>query len=788
MAVARIKQIKRIGSYRVFQNWSPAGTVPGFQRANVIYGTNGSGKSTLGSLLLDCVEGVAPSTLGLQLEVVENGRTSIITEAPDEFWTRVHVFNRDYVNSNLRFDDATGPSSDSLLTLGDINVANEAELAEKQERREKAKEELRDAKDGHRTTQNQVENRLSAVASTIVTELQLSGVQRYRATNVYNKANVRTRLAGDRGELADASTDISADIARANASPMQPVVLGTAPDLSGKDALQSARALLATEVAVKVIEELRGHGDRSAWVQEGISLHVELDHCLFCGEPLTDARRHALTAHFDDALQRMQADIDELVDALEGSARAIQHYASQIPEARDFYSDLVESLNQARDSLRIECETYMSDAQAIVNQLKAKRSNPFQLPDIDPSVKLTAPSISELKDVVDAQRTRYDAHNAEVDQAATRVELARITEFSSEYDAMIAEIASKATVIEGLEGEIDNLDSRITTLKDVTADPVPKAEELTTNVARLLGRSELRFKTVTDGLHYSIERDGLPATHLSEGERTAIALLHFLASVHKDVLSGDEPILIIDDPVSSLDHEILFGASAFLWAGLMRDSHIGQFFLLTHNFELFRQWISQLERAPRAETPDGYTIFELRMRYETVSNASPKRVPRLEAWNSKLSNQLKSQYHFWFSRVAQTLIDASPDLGLAERMELLALAPNAARRMMEGFLSFRYPEHIGSFHKSMGAVLEKVDDEALRNQVERYLHAYSHNEEGDISAMLDPSEATVVFRSLFSLMKAIDSDHVSGMCTALKIDETLLLTVPAGSATVAPST
>ena len=778
MAIARIKRIKKISDYRAFKSWVGDGSTPEFRRANVIYGTNGSGKSTLASLMRECFEKTATSAIGLQVEIEENGQTSNVTESSVDLWQRVRVFNRDYVDQNLRFDDVEGPSPGSLLTLGKVNVDNEKELAEKKERRDTAKSELVVARREHSAAESQIQTRQSAVAGTIVSELQRSELPRFRGTNVYTRANVKSRLIGDRSILSEASTDISADIARATALPMQPFVLAPAPNLAGDDALDRVRQLLSTEIAATAIESLRGHGDRSVWVQQGIGLHEGLSECLLCGQPLTEERRHELTAHFDEALQKLQLSIDNQITELQSASTASKSFLSGFPEDRDIYAEFVEDLKTAHNGYETSQQQYESAIDQLIKLLRAKRDNPFPSPALSIDFALLAPSAEEIDAMVTSHKVRSDAHGIEVDQAATKVELARISEFSSEYDLATSNIAKKTQVISDLETELKDLDDRITTLENVTADPVPKAEELTRNVARLLGRTELTFRATSDGMHYKIERFGRSATNLSEGERTAISLLHFLASVHSDVLSGDEPILVIDDPVSSLDHEILFGASSFLWANLVPATHIGQFFLLTHNFELFRQWIVQMERAPKSEVPDGYTIFELRMKYYESAPGELRRVPRLEPWNSKLSNQLRSQYHFWFYRVARTLLEATPDIGLAERMELLALAPNAARRMLEGFLSFRYPQHIASFHKAMGEVLTKIDDQALRNRVERYLHAYSHNEEGDISAMLDPSEATTIFRSLFVLMKAVDSEHVTAMCQALEIDESKILQEP----------
>lgn len=107
----------------------------------------------------------------------------------------------------------------------------------------------------------------------------------------------------------------------------------------------------------------------------------------------------------------------------------------------------------------------------------------------------------------------------------------------------------------------------------------------------------------------------------------------------------------------------------------------------------------------------------------------------------------------------------------------LALIPNAARRMLEGFLSFRCPGKMGSFHVALEEVMNGVEnlDSSVRTRVEKYLHTYSHFDGGNISQPLRLNEATTVLRSLFLLMHRVDRDHVSSMCKALDIEEHRLL-------------
>jgi wobble nucleotide-excising tRNase len=110
---------------------------------------------------------------------------------------------------------------------------------------------------------------------------------------------------------------------------------------------------------------------------------------------------------------------------------------------------------------------------------------------------------------------------------------------------------------------------------------------------RYLGHSELQLSVEETG--YAITRAGVRAEGLSEGERTAIALLYFLKSLEDRDFDLAHGVVVLDDPVSSLDQNALFAAFGFLRA---RTQPAGQLFILTHSFLLFRltrEWFSHLK-------------------------------------------------------------------------------------------------------------------------------------------------------------------------------------------------
>jgi wobble nucleotide-excising tRNase len=140
------------------------------------------------------------------------------------------------------------------------------------------------------------------------------------------------------------------------------------------------------------------------------------------------------------------------------------------------------------------------------------------------------------------------------------------------------------------------------------------AKELT----RILGRSELSFALLPDGKHYRVTRNGKSARDLSTGERTAIALIHFLENVKTSVVRSGKAIVVIDDPVSSLDSGVAMGISTYISSEAVSKDHIEQVFLLTHNFELFRQWDIQIDGLPGKRGPTNKKGFSSNC-YELVA-------------------------------------------------------------------------------------------------------------------------------------------------------------------------
>ena len=445
-----------------------------------------------------------------------------------------------------------------------------------------------------------------------------------------------------------------------------------------------------------------------------------------------------------------------------------------------------EELQNSHTIYESEHNTYAETIHSIVLALKEKRENPFGTPKLSSNLTLTAPAIGSIKSVVDKHQEKINLHDTEAAKAAQRVEYFHIANFLDEYAKLKKDLEALKEEQNSQKTDLEDLDREIAILESVDGDPAPGANELTNGLCGLLGRNELTFST-QDSKHYVIKRAGAPATHLSEGEQTAIALLYFLSSVRENKIAGDPPIVVIDDPVSSLDHGILFGASAHIWSELVVNTYASQVFLLTHNFEFFRQWLIQMEAVPKSRREGGYKAYRVCAHVD----GHGCRKPKLEVWklDDDRRKRLRSQYHFFFDQVATCLKEYDKDFDSMAQMEAAALVPNTARKLLEGFLSFRTPANMGKLHNSVRAALDAHPglDDSVRTMVVRYAHANSHLEEADPTKPLEPSESVPFLHALFTFMDHVDSEHFTSMCQALGHDPEVLLGTSSSTAEEAPA-
>lgn len=164
------------------------------------------------------------------------------------------------------------------------------------------------------------------------------------------------------------------------------------------------------------------------------------------------------------------------------------------------------------------------------------------------------------------------------------------------HDDKVKELQAK---YKALSGEINDLSTQTINTK-ATVDSI--------NVHLAVSGFEgfhLREKEGVKGVYEVIREDGTIAVNLSEGERNFIAFLYFYHVVRgsqTEIESGKDKVVVIDDPVSSMDSSALFivsslvremigvcGNNVVLEKREFEGNYIKQLFVLTHNAFFHRE-------------------------------------------------------------------------------------------------------------------------------------------------------------------------------------------------------
>jgi len=733
--VAKITMIRGLGVFRSF-DWPE--DLPEFGRYNLIYGWNWSGKTLISRIFAGLQKGQQPKCedIGIKLSSGEQIRGREFSDAPVK--VNVRVFNRDFIDENVyKSGDSIRPiyviaerAKDKQQELdGILKRINEVVIEKKSKEREQS------------SLEQQLNQMCSEGAKLVREVLNIPGRQ-------YERDEFRRDLeleGGDRQHLLDqkekqlVETVIRAE-PRRKLDTLSFAFLSTAPLFT------EAKELCGRSVVAAAIEELQQRPDVNVWVEQGLKLHRELATrmCLFCNQVLPNERLKALEAHFSEAYRELMQSIEKIVRRInsvreEVKALRLPDVDILYPDLRDRYKDMQRGFGDVRQGL-------LETLDALEKVLKDKRNNPFQnLGALVPSLVIGDEAIVAINEVLAEHNRKVDNHGQEIEKARQRLKNHIVAEKIEDYRSLKAKLETTKADLSLLQQEADSLDVRRLALeRDLVGHRRP-AEELNKELASYLGHNELQFEVKETG--YIVVREKRPAESLSEGEKTAIAFLYFLKTLEDKDFDITDGIVVVDDPVSSLDSNALYHAFGFMKSRIMNAR---QLFVLTHNFLFFRQVRNWFTNLPKKEKKD------VRYYMLDVTKDDTERSSRIKELDPLLKNY-SSEYHYLFSLVYK----ASKAVSTASSLEQYHYLPNVARRLMEAFLEFRVPGTESIYKR-----LENVNfDPAKKNRIIRFCDTHSHCKLID-EIEQDPlilGEGYAIAKDIMDLVNKVDPDHFGQM-------------------------
>ncbi len=748
MTVTRITRMRDCG---VFRDFSWPSDLSDFGRYNLIYGWNGSGKTTL-SRLFRALENKTPlpageATVTIGGQEVRSGDFSQVSLC-------VRVFNRDFVRESVF--PASGDVA-PIFILGKQNVEKQREVESLKVRREASQGMLTTERQKKSSAENARDRFCIDQAKVIKDTLRSSGRSAY---NNYDKG-IFAKRAGEMATAGDAASHRLDDDTRGKLLAQHKATLKAKlqtityqfPDLQ-KLSDETSQLLSATVVS-SAIAVLKDDAPLASWVHQGLSHHRErhADKCLFCTQPMPKDRLAALEAHFSTEYEEFLGKIDQKVNDIQALTDASN---LALPNPAQIYDDLVTEYGAAKSATEAELQRVKQSLNMLATTLSEKRSRPFEVMRLNETVvQPDATAIDSINEVIGKHNQASDDFQGRIDSARQRLEAdsvaSNIDRFIELRDA--AQTAEQA--VEAASAEVERITGEIARLEREIVDHRQPAEELNQELHSYLGHDELRLETKDAG--YAINRRDVRAEALSEGETTAIALLYFLKSLQDRRVDLSKTVVVLDDPVSSLDANALYSAFGFI-RGRTQDA--AQLIILTHNFTFFRQvrnWFHHLKGQKKkhiGQRPARFYMLDCI--HKTDGRHASLR------WLDRLLERFESEYHYLFSYV-HTMATATTPPSLEESYAL----PNLSRRLLEAFLAFRQPQMSGELWQKLKLL---AFDETKKIRIIRFLHTHSHNSalgepEHDLSLL---SEAQAILKDLLELMKAEDGAHYSAMETLVQ--------------------
>ena len=345
----------------------------------------------------------------------------------------------------------------------------------------------------------------------------------------------------------------------------------------------------------KLIQTLN-NGD---WVNRGRQYVTENDVCPFCQkQTIDDSFRQQLEAFFS-------GEYDECVRHI---GQLIYNYTIHTQSLIAAFGKIAEDTNKCAIG-KLDKEKFSERAQLLDAIFKRncagiaeKKGEPGKII----TIEYTADLIAELTAIVVAANRTINEHNQMV--ANFRNEYKKLVDdvwdyFMDQQDALISGYLSddqaSAKALAGMQKKLISLKKELDQLKFEIAEAgknvtsvQPTVDEINRSLTAYGFNNFYIAPSPQNANMYQIKRpDGTLASNtLSEGEETFITFLYYLqlakGSANAATVSNRK-ILVIDDPICSLDSTILYVVSAMVKELIKEvkhgDSNIEQVFILTHN-------------------------------------------------------------------------------------------------------------------------------------------------------------------------------------------------------------
>lgn len=723
-----VKRIESIKDMAVFQDFRWASSVRDegnnvaeFRKINILYGRNYSGKTTLSRIFRALETGsVSEKYSSPEFQLSFNGGTNATQNSLNSHGQVVRVFNEDFVRDNLHFIVDDEQAINSFAILGEDNAKleeeiekHEAELGSEEDKSGLlgdllvAEDEFKKAKKSHGDKSTELEAKLRDKANKAGSGIKHNksfGDANYNVPKI--KADIATVTRDTYSPLTDEQADQFHDLLREEPKPEIPE--SSSFNLQYSAIVSKAKDLIEKKIqASDPIQELLNDAALATWVRTGREHHQgKRDKCAFCGSDLPKDLWEKLDKHFNQESEELRKALDNLLGSIERER-------SRLPSLlkiknSDFYSNFTMDLDSLSEQLSAKSAAYCESLDSIKEQAE-KRKNEIFTPLTFDEPESVEDSLNAVRDSFEQLRKKSNEFTASLseDQSEARASLRLhevhtfVNDIKYEEECTAIDVLNKAMekaeeAKNSVKEKLDTKRAKISELKAQLKDESKGADRVNDYLNNFFGHQSLSLRAIEEnpgdtssGYRFEVTRNGKQAFHLSEGECSLIAFCYFMAKLDDIETKGNQPIIWIDDPISSLDANHIFFVYSLINAEIVtpekyedgeeekeRD-RFKQLFISTHNLD----FLKYLKRLPGAMNKNK-SQFLIITRTNQTSNITL--MPRY-------LKDYVTEFNFLFHQIYKC---AHAQIESDENHDCYYNFGNNARKFLEAFLYYKYPNAV----------------------------------------------------------------------------------------------
>lgn len=515
--------------------------------------------------------------------------------------------------------------------------------------------------------------------------------------------------------------------------------------------LKHSSEILEKEIIIKenLTSELR------QWLEEGLKFHKEhlsTQQCKFCNNPLTLERIVWIENNIKDdsgEKEKIEEELKDLLDNFENYKLELKKILQDI-EYENFYSNYKDSFIALKEQLGANIANYNKELLKIEEKIKEKQKDVFtpikleNTNDFSDEIFLILNKIENLCKENDEYTNKLSTNQ---DEARKKLRLNEVAKFAKDSDCFAKQdeiknlgqkLSNMQSTIETEKNEINNYNLEIEKYKEKLSNLETSTSNINKYLKSYFGHNMLELKAKKDDKgqlngEFEILRNGKQAKNLSEGECSLVAFCYFVASLEDANTKDKNPIIWIDDPISSLDNNHIFFIFSLIENEIVEKDSFKQFFISTHNLD-FLKYTKRLKKIKPKQNENSKKKYEFPQYYfiergvkKSIETSEIKKLPKcLERYTTEFNYLFEQIYKF--KNIDDTY---NEDL----KISLVYNFGNNLRKFLEIYLFFKYPNEIKSLDKELIKRFfndtyqsDNIDEnqKIIAGVINRYQNEYSH--------------------------------------------------------------